>query len=54
MAVHLLPHHCDPLIGKDWVSEEGPIVYAGLTRFIESGLDRIRRACEMVGRPFPS
>ena len=52
VSVHLAPHHADPRINASWRKKDGPIVYAGLERFIASGLDRIRLACRMVGKEF--
>jgi hypothetical protein len=42
--VHLLPHHADPRIEPDWYDPDGPAVYAGAVRFMESV------NCELVER----
>lgn len=51
VLVHFVPHACDPKIHEGWWNPSGPIVYSGLSRFIESGLDKIETACRMVGKP---
>lgn len=48
--IHLAPHHADPRIGPNWYNPNGPIVYAGGLRFIESALPQIQQACNALGR----
>lgn len=52
VGVHLVPHQCDSRIEKRWYDPDGPIVYSGLNCFIGSGLDRIQKACRMIGKEF--
>tara|TARA_R110002051_G_scaffold228982_3_gene291039 strand:- start:120 stop:911 length:792 start_codon:yes stop_codon:yes gene_type:complete len=52
VRVHLVPHHADPRVGLDWYDPAGPIVYAGMSKFIEPALETVRRACKLVGREF--
>ena len=50
VAVHLVPHQCDRRIRLNWHDPKGPVVYAGLERFVHSGIDRIQKACRKIGR----
>lgn len=52
VRVHLVPHHADPRVGLDWCDPNGPIVYAGMIKFIEPVIERVRRACRIIGREF--
>ncbi len=52
VRVHLSPHHADPRIHEGWADKDGPVVYAGLRRFAATGLERIRRACALIGKEF--
>lgn len=52
VQVHLVPHPADMRVQEDWFHQEGPIVYAGQTNFIASGLDKIRAACRRLGKEF--
>ncbi len=52
VAVHLVPHQSDSRIEKSWHNPDGPIVYSGLKCFVESGLDRIQKACQLLGKEF--
>jgi hypothetical protein len=50
VAVHLVPHASDSTIEPDWRRPDGPVVYTGLRRFVDSGIDRIRQACRLIGK----
>lgn len=52
VAVHMIPHPCDPRIEKNWRNPDGPVVYSGLRQYVESGIDRIRHACRLIGKEF--
>jgi hypothetical protein len=52
VRVHLVPHHADARINESWHNKDGPVVYSGMLRYIESGLDRIQEACALVGKEF--
>ncbi|QDT27613.1 Glycosyl transferase family 2 [Gimesia panareensis] len=52
VGVHLVPHQSDSRIEQSWYHPDGPIVYSGLKCFIDSGLDRIKKACRMLGKEF--
>lgn len=52
--VHLVPHPCDRRINESWRDADGPVVYAGMSCFIDSGLGRIKEACRMLGKEFVS
>jgi hypothetical protein len=50
--IHLAPHHADPAVNPDWHDPTGPIVYAGGSNYVMSGIVQIRRACQRIGREF--
>ncbi len=52
VGVHLVPHQSDSGVRESWMDPDGPVVYAGLSRFVESGLERIQKACQMIGKRF--
>lgn len=52
--IHLVPHPCDSRVNESWRDPNGPIAYAGMDCFIESGLSRIHEACRRVGKDFVS
>jgi hypothetical protein len=52
VRVHLVPHQADSRIGLDWYDPDGPVVYCGMSKFIEPALPAVRAACERLGRPF--
>ncbi len=52
VRVHMVPHQCDPRIDASWRDPTGPVVYAGLGRFIKSGLERIHEACQRIDKRF--
>lgn len=52
VRIHLVPHHSDPLLNLSWASSNGPVAYAGLPQYIQSGLSQIQKACQSLGREF--
>jgi hypothetical protein len=50
VQVHLIPHQSDGRIHERWVNSDGPVVYAGQQKFLSGGLDRVRSACQMLGK----
>jgi hypothetical protein len=52
VRVHLVPHHADERVGQDWYDPDGPIVYAGMSKFIEPVLRTVRQACKIIGKEF--
>ncbi len=50
VGIHLVPHQCDPRVRLGWRNPEGPIVYSGLKRFVQSRLPVIEEACSKLGR----
>ena len=54
VAVHTIPHHADPRVGKDWHDPEGPIVYAGQPCFVESSWETLCEAAAKIDREIVS
>lgn len=51
VKVHVVPHHHDPGLSPAH-NPDGPVVYAGLGRYIDRKLPVIREACRQIGREF--
>lgn len=50
VRVHLVPHHADARVGRDWHDPDGPIVYAGHRDFVAPAVEAIKAAAERLGR----
>lgn len=52
VEIIMSPHHADPRIEADWYDPDGPIVYAGGIRFIDSAIPALTEAARRLGRKF--